>query len=232
MNTLDRYTDYELQKILNKSCSIRDALKQIGLTTNGGSSYISLKRRIEASKLSTDKFKENYSNRLIKRKRKLSYKEIFCENSIATRQRVKQYIIDNNIIEYVCTDCGISDKWNGKSIVLQLDHINGINNDNRLQNLRFLCPNCHSQTHTYTSKRLKKDPVIYKCPKCDGVKASKTSNLCFDCNNTSRQKKFVVSRNLLERLIKVDKVPFTQLGKRFGVSDNAVRKRARKFGII
>ena len=52
---------------------------------------------------------------------------------------------------YKCKECGISEKWNNKPIILHLDHINGINNDNRLENLRFLCPNCHSQTDTYCS---------------------------------------------------------------------------------
>jgi 5-methylcytosine-specific restriction endonuclease McrA len=57
--------------------------------------------------------------------------------------------------EYVCQICGVSE-WLGKPLRLHLDHINGISNDNRLENLRFLCPNCHSQTTTYCKKKVAK----------------------------------------------------------------------------
>lgn len=81
---------------------------------------------------------------------------IFSENSTAKRNYVKQLIIANNLIPLKCAECDIVDKWNGKSIVLQLDHINGHSNDQRLENLRFLCPNCHSQTHTFCGRNVQK----------------------------------------------------------------------------
>ena len=56
-------------------------------------------------------------------------------------------------MEYKCQKCGISE-WLGNPLTLQLDHINGVNNDHRLTNLRFLCPNCHSQTDTYAGKNM------------------------------------------------------------------------------
>jgi len=56
-------------------------------------------------------------------------------------------------VEYVCTECGITN-WNGKDIVLEIDHINGDNTDNRIENLRYLCPNCHSQTSTYKGRNI------------------------------------------------------------------------------
>jgi Zn finger protein HypA/HybF involved in hydrogenase expression len=69
----------------------------------------------------------------------------------ATRASVRKQIIKDNLIEYKCNECGIND-WNGKKLSLHLDHINGHNWDHRLENLQFLCPNCHSQTDTYTGK--------------------------------------------------------------------------------
>ena len=56
-------------------------------------------------------------------------------------------------VEYKCVECGIKD-WNGKDIVLEIDHINGDNTDNRIENLRYLCPNCHSQTSTYKGRNV------------------------------------------------------------------------------
>ena len=81
---------------------------------------------------------------------------LFCENSSAERKYIKDLIIKNNLIEYKCSDCGLEKIWNGRFINLQLDHINGKRNDNRISNLRFLCPNCHSQTETFCSKNIGK----------------------------------------------------------------------------
>jgi hypothetical protein len=83
--------------------------------------------------------------------RKYKPSDIFCENSHYSKYSLKKLIINNNLIEYKCqgVGCLISNEWLSKKIVLELDHINGKNNDNRLENLRYLCPNCHSQTPTF-----------------------------------------------------------------------------------
>lgn len=67
------------------------------------------------------------------------------------RSRIKEIIRENNLLPLSCAECGINE-WMGKTLSLHLDHINGINNDNRLENLRLLCPNCHSLTETYCGK--------------------------------------------------------------------------------
>lgn len=77
--------------------------------------------------------------------------EIFVENSKYSNEMVKQRIVKNNFLDYKCSKCGL-DSWQGESIVLDLDHINGNNRDNRLANLRYLCPNCHSQTDTFKGR--------------------------------------------------------------------------------
>ena len=63
-------------------------------------------------------------------------------------------LVKEGLKKYKCEECGIN-KYNGKHISLELDHINGNNNDHSLNNLRLLCPNCHSQTPTYRSKKIK-----------------------------------------------------------------------------
>ena len=77
---------------------------------------------------------------------------VFCENSTYARHSVKARIKTRNLIEYKCACCGIGPEWYGKHMPLILDHINGVNNDNRLENLRFVCSNCDSQLPTYKPK--------------------------------------------------------------------------------
>jgi len=69
----------------------------------------------------------------------------------ATRASVRKKILQEELLDYKCSSCGI-DEWNSKSISLELDHINGKRNDHRLENLRWLCPNCHSQTETFRGR--------------------------------------------------------------------------------
>ncbi len=89
---------------------------------------------------------------------------IYAAHSI---QRVLQIIICILVVSLVrtvevavmsneCSDCGQGEKWNGRTLVMVLDHINGVNDDNRLENLRMLCPNCNSQTDTFAGRNKRK----------------------------------------------------------------------------
>jgi 5-methylcytosine-specific restriction endonuclease McrA len=68
---------------------------------------------------------------------------------------LKSRLLKEKLIEYKCVKCGNTGEWQGEPLSLQLDHINGNNKDHRLENLRLLCPNCHSQTKTYSGKNSK-----------------------------------------------------------------------------
>ena len=96
-------------------------------------------------------YKPNQAGKGVKKDIK---KRISKLEDYATRASVRKIIIQNNLIPYECGVCGI-DSWLGNKLSLHLDHINGINHDNKLENLRFLCPNCHSQTHNYVGKNKK-----------------------------------------------------------------------------
>lgn len=84
---------------------------------------------------------------------KLNIRDWFCENSPKRNASLWRYIKKYDLLPWrKCLHCGIGWVWNGEKLSLHLDHINGNPNDNRLKNLRVLCPNCHSQTETYASK--------------------------------------------------------------------------------
>lgn len=85
---------------------------------------------------------------------KYSLENVLVENSTYARHHIKRRILENNLIEYKCQCCGLGPEWMGKPMPLILDHINGINNDNRLENLRFVCSNCDSQLDTYKSRNI------------------------------------------------------------------------------
>lgn len=96
--------------------------------------------------------------------KKYSNKEVFIKNSYYPRHRLKERIINENLIKYECDICKNVGIHNNKKLVLQLDHKNGVNNDNTIENLRFLCPNCHSQTDNYAGKASKGKRNAFKKP--------------------------------------------------------------------
>lgn len=76
-----------------------------------------------------------------------------------SRQNIKRRLILAGILENRCELCGISE-WRGKPLSIQIDHINGVRDDNRLENLRMLCPNCHSQTDTFAGYNRARSRVV------------------------------------------------------------------------
>lgn len=143
-------SDEDFKEIINNANSYSDCLKALGLGTRGGSSTDVLKRRILELNCSIEHFgkiKKQSPNA------KYDLDEILIENSTyANISRLKARLIKENRLEYKCAFCGNTGEWLGQKLTLQLDHINGKNNDHRIENLRFLCPNCHSITPTYAGK--------------------------------------------------------------------------------
>lgn len=128
-------------------------MRKLGYTANRGNSYKPLKIYLKQNNIDILHFLGK-SNGLAKNE-KFTLDEILVKDSKYTNMsRLKSRILKTNLIEYKCVMCGINE-WLGKKLVLQLDHINGDNRDNRLENLRFLCPNCHSQTETFCRKNKK-----------------------------------------------------------------------------
>ena len=84
---------------------------------------------------------------------KIPLDQILVANSTYARHCLKRRLVEEGRLEYKCV-CGNTGHWMNAHLVLHLDHINGIFNDNRIENLRFLCPNCHAQTESYAGKNI------------------------------------------------------------------------------
>lgn len=138
---------------LNTSKSMREVILKFNLSPNGSGGYRNIKNKILSFGLEIPKY--NYYGEGNKQLRH-SDDIVFCESSTYPRHKLKERLIKNEIIDYICCSCGNNGNWNGKKLSLHIDHKNGINNDNKIENLRFMCPNCHSQTETYGGKNNKK----------------------------------------------------------------------------
>jgi 5-methylcytosine-specific restriction endonuclease McrA len=145
--------DGELTKVVRESISIRECLSKLGLAAYG-SNYAGFRKRVSDLGLDTSHFtgQASVKNKKNYRGYTRSLDSIMVENSTYTStNKLNKRLVKEGILEFKCSECGILD-WNGKDLALHLDHINGTSNDHRLENLRLLCPNCHSQTSTYAGK--------------------------------------------------------------------------------
>lgn len=144
-------SDEEFVDIIDSNYTYSDVLRYFGLATSGESSRKILKQRISELCLCTEHFNASINN---KNSTKHSLEEILVKNSTySNRHRLKIRLLNAGLLTYKCYICNI-DSWLNNKISLHLDHINGVNNDNRIDNLRLLCPNCHSQTDTYAGKNI------------------------------------------------------------------------------
>lgn len=151
-NKIYKLSDEQFVELLKKSSTISEVLFKLGYTVKGNSwGYSQIKRRMDDLNLDHSIFKGKSAIIKTTKLNNIRKEDILKENCKHQRTVLRRYVIKNNLIPYKCAICGCVE-WQGKTLSLELDHINGINNDNRLENLRFLCPNCHSQTSTYGSR--------------------------------------------------------------------------------
>ena len=151
MSKFQNISDEDFIKIVKDNTCVRDILGVLGYSRSSGSMGKKINDRIKELGINTDHFK--LYNSKVNSHPIYSMDEILVENSFYENINcLKKRLISNNLLEYVCAECGNTGEWNGKKLVLQLEHKNGIHNDHRLSNLVFLCPNCHSQTNTYSGK--------------------------------------------------------------------------------
>lgn len=163
-NKIYKLSDEQFVELLKKSSTISEVLFKLGYTVKGNSwGYSQVKRRMDDLNLDYSIFKGKSAVIKTCRLNNVRKEDILKENCKHQRTVLRRYIIKNNLIPYKCAICGCTE-WQGKTLSLELDHINGVNNDNRLENLRFLCPNCHSQTSTYGSRNQQLNSSEYDIP--------------------------------------------------------------------
>jgi predicted RNA-binding Zn-ribbon protein involved in translation (DUF1610 family) len=148
----------KLVSLVKESSSIAELLRKLEIYTVGGNRNSLMKRlrqeQIDLSHIATG-LDNNKGRKFGPSKFALLDEEVFIKNSQTSRAVVRKKVIKKNLISYNCAICGLKDFWNNKPIAFVLDHINGIPNDHRLENLRFLCPNCNSQTDTFCGRNHK-----------------------------------------------------------------------------
>lgn len=153
------------------------------------------------------------------------------KNLTASQGTFRGWYKKGNYTEYKCSICGLEPLWNGKDLTLILDHINGNNIDDRLENLRWVCPNCNQQLSTTGSKNRKKIKKRFYCIDC-GKEIYRNSTRCKSCSSKLRNnktKKFEITRKELKDLIR--KKPMTRIATMFNVSDTAIRKRCKTYNL-
>ena len=196
-----KISDEDFINLIKNSKTTTQVLAYFNLKNKGGNNR-TVKQRIVELKLDVSHFMNNVEASNLTRKvtKEIFEKEWLTEKSNKTRGHLKKYLLKFNLLNWECRDCNNNGNWNNRKLVLQLEHINGISDDNRLENLCFLCPNCHSQTDTFAGRNVKR------------IKKPRIS--------IPRKRKFEVSKEKLQKLL--TSYSLVSIGKMFGVSDNAI----------
>lgn len=158
-----------------------------------------------------------------------SLEQALCENSSYHRGHLKARLLREGHLKNECSLCSQPPFWKGEPLVLVLDHINGVRNDHRFENLRLLCPNCNSQTPTFSGRNVRKKVKEPKfCSVCGC--STKTSTKCRKHASAGRGLKKIPTVEVMQELLQ--QFPATQVAKQLGVSDRTVLNWGKRLGIV
>lgn len=173
-----KYTKEILAAAVAQSTSVAGVLRRLGLRNTGGS-YAYIQKRISEEGIICSHFNgqaHGKGNGGPQRKTAALYFVKLPEGSSRTRAvRLRRVMIEDGF-EYICSKCGQEPFWCGQVLLLTIDHIDGNWLNNQRSNLRFLCPNCHSQTETFGTRKLVTTSICL----C-GNRKSNRSGVCKDC---------------------------------------------------
>ncbi len=232
-----------LGKIVKENNTLSGILKHFGFSHKGGQSKI-LKARLKEDAIEHSHIPLGWGFYRGGGTKPLPLEQVMVKNSTYNRGHLKNRIIKEGLLKEVCAICGREPEWEGKRLVLVIDHINGVHNDHRLENLQLLCPNCNSQTPTFAGRNLPWAGCAFiNCSQCAKkiTKKGNQSGLCRTCYHAERsadvehpsriaiRKVARPSKEELQKLIAENS--WVGIGRMYGISDNAVRKWAKGYGL-
>lgn len=211
----------DLKDIVAQSLTTSQVLVKLNLVPAGGN-YAILHKWLKLLKIDTSHFTQKG-----KKMRSLSNEQVFCKDSAVSNDVVKLRMTSDLNIHYACSGCGI-DKWKDQPITLELDHIDGDNTNNTVQNLRLLCPNCHSLTDTFRGRNKRQlgrsRSTGVKICACGSI-IHPTSEKCRPCLLKEIGKTWPSNTDLLTM---VNSSSYSEVGRKLGISSTSVRKRCLK----
>jgi hypothetical protein len=236
-----RFTRSELSSTVASARSFSDVLRSLGLRPAGGN-FRTIRKYCELWNISTEHFDQAAVIREHLSRRRLAatpLSEIMVAESTYSRNHLKERLFAEGLKTRICEMCGQDDEWRGGRVALILDHINGVGDDHRPENLRVLCPNCAATLDTHCGRRNTIRRAPRPCAHCGEPFKPKYAGHRFCSRECSwRWPRAAVARPDLRR---VERPPYEQLraevtadgwsavGRRYGVSDNAVRKWMRRY---
>ena len=231
-----RYTEQQVRDAVASSPSLTAALRCLGLRPAGGN-HRTLRKLIAEYGISTDHFEAIWTLRGPRPRKATPLDQVLVANSLYSRSKLKERLYEAGLRRRQCELCGQGEQWHGAEMSLILDHINGVATDNRLENLRIVCPNCAATLPTHCGRKNRLQRERRNCLHCAREFTAKypTHRYCSQACGVHhpgprepRPERRKVDRPPYEQLMAdVAEMSFVAIGRKYGVSDKAVRKWIR-----